>query len=213
MADKILAREGRVKVRRFKRADVADRAAWPPYTDPLFTHLNMELTTFIEREKWLFARKTNSGRMYFAIEDESARLIGEMSLRDVDAYAKTSRLGIHLASDKIGLGYGREALAALLSHYFSNMSWNVLLLDVAAFNRRALRLYERFHFRHVGSFWRRIIVDDSIMADPAYAPIRHLLRRASTGIEALHYDMALTRETYFEKLALTKAAGSPGELA
>ena len=211
MADKVLAREGRVKIRRFKRADIADRANWPPYTNSLFTHLNLGLGTFVEREKWFFTRKTGAGRMYFAIEDENARLIGEMSLRDVDSYAKAARLGIHLASDKVALGYGREALTALMSHYFCTMRWNVMLLDVAAFNRRAIALYERLHFEHLAPFWRRVIVDDHVMTDPAHAAIRRFLRRASIGIEALHYDMALPKERYFATLAPARAAQTPGD--
>ncbi len=201
MSEKVLAREGRVIVRKFKRSDLADRSAWPPYRDPLNTHLNFDLSTFIDRERWLFTRKANAGRMYFAIEDEQGRLIGEMSLRDIESHEKTSRLGIHLASNKVSQGYGREALAGLLTYYFDNMKWNTMYLDVAAFNFRAIRLYERLHFERMRDFWRRISADDCVLTAPEYAHIRHLMRRAPGGIEALHHDMLLTKERYFETLA------------
>jgi RimJ/RimL family protein N-acetyltransferase len=212
MADKVLAREGRVVVRKFRRSDLTDRIAWPPYTDSLFTHLNFSLSTFIDREKWLFTRTVNVGRMYFAIEDENGRFIGEMSLRDIDAVKKVSRLGIHMASDKVSLGYGREGLEALLRHYFLGMQWNVMYLDVAGYNVRALRLYERLEFHHLSTFWRRSVdVDETILADPGRAAIRRFVRHAAAGLEVLHYDMAITKERYFETRGVGGAAASAQE--
>jgi len=198
MSGKVLAREGRVTVRKFRRSDLQDRLEWPPYTDALFTHLNCDLSNFIEREKWIFARIMNSGRMYFAIEDEHGEFIGEISLRDIDADAKMGRLGIHLASNKLGRAYGREALSALLSYYFLTMKWNAVFLDVAAYNHRALRLYERLNFQYLPPFWRRIVADESVLTDPACAGIRQLLRRGPSGIEGFHHDMSLTRERYLQ---------------
>ncbi len=198
MKSKIYAREGRVKVRRFKRSDAKERMAWPPYTDALFTHLNYRLSSFIDRERWLLTRMTDSGRIYFAIEDENGHLIGEMSLREIDAAARTSRLGIHLASNKLGQGYGREALSALLDHYFNEMRYNVLYLDVAAFNKRALRLYENLHFRHLSSFWRLASTEVPIFTDEAYTESRRFFRLRGSALECLFHDMCLTKKTYLE---------------
>ena len=196
MAERILARCGRVKVRRFQRGDLKQRMQWPAYTDRFFTHLNYNLSTFLEREKWFFTRITNAGRMYFAIEDENGRLIGEMSLREIESRARKSRLGIHLASDKVGLGYGGEALAALLDHYFNDMRYTVMYLDVAAYNTRAIRLYEKFHFRRLAPFWRVETKDLSVLEEPRYAEIRHHFRCKGRLVECCYYDMVLTNEEY-----------------
>jgi RimJ/RimL family protein N-acetyltransferase len=212
MASRVLAREGRVSVRRFRRGDLRDRLAWPPYTDPFFTHLNYPLATFIEREKWLFARTVNTGRIYFAIADENDHLIGEMSLRDIDTAGRASRLGIHLASDKVDKGYGGEALAALLKFYFGEMGYLTMYLDVAAFNVRALRLYERLHYEHLSPFWRRIydftLKDVPIYSDARYGTIRRFFRGDESHLECLYYDMALTKEHYLETLP---RAASPAQ--
>jgi RimJ/RimL family protein N-acetyltransferase len=210
MSARVLARCGRVAVRRFRRNDLQERLLWPPYTDPFFTHLNYPLNTFIEREKWLFARTVNAGRMYFAAEDEDAKLIGEMSLRDIDAAEKGSRLGIHMASNKTDQGYGREALSALLIHYFGEMNYQVMYLDVAAFNVRALHLYETLHFEHLSPFWRRIldfdIKDVPIFTEPKYGGIRRFFR-GGANLECLYYDMLLTKDRYLQTLANGKQAG------
>ncbi len=201
MADKILARCGRVKVRRFRKGDLKERLQWPPYTDPFFAHLNYSLSTFLEREKWFLTRVTNAGRMYFAIEDENGRLIGEMSLREIESRARRARLGVHLASDKVGLGYGGEALAALLDYYFNDMRYNVMYLDVAAYNTTAIRLYERFHFRRLAPFWRVETKDLSVLHDPKHAEIRHHFRRRGGLVECCYHDMVLTEQEYQTRIA------------
>ncbi|MCD6404887.1 MAG: GNAT family N-acetyltransferase [Planctomycetes bacterium] len=198
MRSKIYACEGRVKVRRFRRSDAKERLAWPPYTDLLFTHLNYRLSTFVDRERWLLARMTDTGRIYFAVEDEKGHLIGEMSLREIDADARTSRLGVHLASNKLGQGYGREALSALLDHYFNRMRYDVLYLDVAAHNKRALRLYESLHFRHLSPFWRLAPTEVPVFTDEAYAELRRFFRLRGSALECLYHDMCLTKKVYFE---------------
>ena len=178
---------------------------WPPYTDPLFTHLNYPLSTFIERERWILARVANAGRIYFAIQDEAGVLIGEMSLREINSRARTSRLGIHLASNKRGLGYGREAMEALLEHYFMDMRYNVLFLDVAAHNLRALKLYESLQFRHLGPFWR---IDGSnlhVFTDERFADIRRHFRRHRGIVECRFHDMSMTREEYLRRMRERRA--------
>ena len=199
VAEKVLARCGRAAVRKFRRSDLAERLEWLPYKDPFNAHLNFPLATFMDRERWLWTRTVNAGRMYFAIVDEYARLVGEISLRDIEPVGKTSRLGIHLASNKLGEGYGREALEALLSYYFRNMKWEAMYLDVAAFNVRALTLYEHMHFEHIAPFWRQTTAPDvPVFTDEQYAPIRRFFRHNGNTVEVLHYDMLLSREVYLE---------------
>lgn len=204
MGGKVLARYGRCAIRRFRRSDLQERLAWPPYTDAFFTHLNYDLSGFVEREKWLLARSINAGRMYFAVEDENSQLIGESSLREIDTVAKASRLGIHLASHKVDQGYGGEALSALLEHYFEGMRWNVMYLDVAGWNVRALRLYERLHFEHTAPFWRRVtdftLAEVPLFTEHRYAGIRRFFRGTGWSLEGLYYDMAMTREHYHDTL-------------
>ncbi|MHC4711789.1 MAG: GNAT family N-acetyltransferase [Planctomycetota bacterium] len=173
---------------------------WPPYVSPFLKHLNYNLSTFIEREKWLLTRITNTGRMYFAIEDEDGRLIGEMSLREINTRARSSRLGIHLASNKTGRGYGGEALTALLDYYFSDMRYNTMYLDVAAHNKPALQLYEKLHFEHLAPFWRVVSKDLSILDNPRYGGTGNFFRRKGPLVECSFYDMVLTRDRYYESL-------------
>lgn len=200
MGTRTLARHGRVAVRKFRRADLKERIAWPPYVDPFFVHLNYSLKGFVERERWILARTANAGRIYFAIEDEAGRLIGEMSLRDINTIDRTSRLGIHMASNKVGQGYGGEAVAALLEHYFMTMRYEIMYLDVGAWNVRALKVYERLNFEHIPPFWRRVYLEASVLDNPDNAPLRRFFRGRGITLEGLYYDMELTKARYEETL-------------
>lgn len=203
MGPKVLGRCERITFRRFRRADLKARLTWPPYVDPFFAHLNYPLSTFVERERWLLTRITNTGKTYLAVEDEGGDLIGEMSLREIDSKTRSSRLGIHLAADKLGQGYGREAIIALLDYYFNVMRFDVIFLDVAAYNTRALRLYESLHFLHIRLFWRSEPRDLPVFTDDAFAWMRRYFRRKGPLLECLYEDMVLTKERYFECLTST----------
>lgn len=211
MAGKVRAKWGRVAIRSFRRRDAKERMAWPPYTNPLRTHLNYPLSSFIERERWILTRVTNAGRIYFAIEDESGALIGELSLREINSRARTSRLGIHMASNRRGLGYGREAVEALLDHYFNDMRYNILFLDVAAHNARALTLYESLHFEHLQPFWRIERRTLPVFTDEHFADIRGHFRRDRGIIECMYYDMRMTREDYLRRRREKMRAALTGE--
>jgi RimJ/RimL family protein N-acetyltransferase len=85
------------------------------------------------------------------------------------------------------------------------MAYQTMYLDVAAFNVRALRLYERLHFEHLAPFWRRILDftlnEVPVFTDGRYASMRRFFRGDDSHLECLYYDMALTRERYMETRA------------
>jgi diamine N-acetyltransferase len=113
-------------------------------------------------------------------------------LRQVHADERSAVLGIDLDPDRLGLGYGTEALGSFLHHFFEVMDFRRMLLSVAAFNERARRCYASLGFRVLGSHWDAYSGPD-VLGDPRYHDIRSLLRRGPLGLEALFYDMVLER--------------------
>ena len=115
-------------------------------------------------------------RRTWAVEDRSGCLIGRISLRDIDNGKAQARLGITFGAPYIGRGLGTDALGLFLDHYFTDLGFLVLLLDVAAPNQRAVRAYERLGFSHIGGDWRQADsrFDRHILSDPRYAQIQSL---------------------------------------
>ena len=88
---------------------------------------------------------------------------------------ESSRLGIGFGEQYVSQGYGSEALLLFLRYYFRRLGFERMVLDVAAINLRALRLYERCGFERVGSSYEPLPyqADIGFLNEDAY---RHLMR-------------------------------------
>jgi RimJ/RimL family protein N-acetyltransferase len=86
-----------------------------------------------------------------------------------------------------------------LDHYFNDLGFVVLLLDVAAPNQRAVRAYERLGFRHIGGDWRQADsrFDRRILSDPRYAQIHRFFRQTQRGLDVEFFEMRLLKEDWF----------------
>ena len=95
-----------------------------------------------ERADWL-------GFAIYALPN--LELIGHANLRDFTNSHGTAEIGITLGEVTArGKGYGSETVRLLLHYAFQHLHvWNVWL-DTAAYNRRAIRAYEKAGFREIG---------------------------------------------------------------
>ena len=198
-----------VTIRVFTRADLDRRCAWPRYEDPVFEHLNLKLATPAQREVWYQRERAARRPYWFAVEsvrqaqdpehvegDEQGELIGAITLREVSRWRKSTRLGIHLHPGRLDRGYGTEAMRLFLDYYFNRLGWRLMKLDVAAWNRRAIRCYEKLGFAHMWEFWRPNESADGWLVDDRYAHVREHVERRH-GIEQVrHYEMHLDAETF-----------------
>jgi RimJ/RimL family protein N-acetyltransferase len=88
----------------------------------------------------------------FAIyEHATMRLIGFITLRDIDYWRRTAEIGIMIGEqDCWGKGYGTETLYLVLDYAFSVLGLHNVMLSTAGYNERALRTYRRVGFREIG---------------------------------------------------------------
>jgi RimJ/RimL family protein N-acetyltransferase len=91
------------------------------------------------------------GDIYWAADDESGRLAGFFGFRLDDALVE---VGLGLRPDLTGRGMGRAFVEAGLA--FARERWHpsAFGLAVAAFNMRAIQVYERAGFRQIGPYWQ-----------------------------------------------------------
>ena len=211
--DRLEIAAGRVKLRRFTRGDLEHRCTWPPYDEPVFGHLNLRLDTPRQRDAWFQREWTVRQPFWFAVEDETGRLIGSITLRDVSRWRRTSRLGIHLHPKRLSVGYGTEALRLLMDYYFNVLRYRLLKLDVAAHNKRAIRCYEKLGFKLMFEFWRPNVSGIQWLKDRRFEHLRQYVRRRR-GIEQIrhlemHLDAKTNRRMRMEKQGDTFDTGSP----
>jgi RimJ/RimL family protein N-acetyltransferase len=185
----------RVRIRPWEQRDLLAQESWPRYKDPFSSLWNTPRPVSLNGDYVGYAA---SMRRIWAIEDRHKRLIGRISLREVEQHRQHSRLGISLGSPYVGQGLGTEALTLFLNHYFGPMGFLSMLLDVAGFNRRAVHCYERLGFRHVGSDWRHVGRDPALrlLDNPAYRELQPFFQRERRGAWVQFFEMELRKEEW-----------------
>jgi RimJ/RimL family protein N-acetyltransferase len=192
-------RGARVLIRPWQRYDDELANEWPPYNDPLDPLWNLpRQTSFTESWGSFF---DIGQRRSWAVEDYSGNLMGRISLREHDERKAQARLGITFGAPYIGQGFGTEALALFLDHFFTELGYAAMVLDVAAPNIRAVRSYQRLGFSYLESDWREVghSFDRRVLDMPRYEVLRRFFRPSARGLEVEFYEMRLTREEWFQR--------------
>jgi RimJ/RimL family protein N-acetyltransferase len=175
---------------------------WPTFDDPLYKLFDWPKRSDASDDLWYHHLMRDSSRVYYAVENESNELIGRISLREIQQHS-SSRLGIGFGPQFVSLGYGTDALRVFLTHYFLDLGFERMVLDVAAVNKRAVRCYRTCGFETVGTHFQYAGSDDDL-AFLEQEPYRHLqsyFKRDRYRNVMLAYDMVLEKRDW---LALTK---------
>ncbi len=200
-------RGSHVTIRPMKRADLDAMMQWRPFADPLYQPFDFPRQSKAEHVHWFEWRSQDVSRRLYTIEDQEQQVIGSLTLREING-RQSARLGITIGADFVSQGYGTEALQLFLDHYFGEMRFEEMVLDVAATNLRAVRCYRAVGFRQVGEHYRPA-TDPSyriLRREARYRHLRRFFRRQGAVTQVLFYDMALTREEWW-------ALSSPAYLA
>jgi len=192
-----LCRGNKTLVRPFARRDVDCWVAWPRHSDPLFDTYNPPILTPRQRDSYYEQRRTCPDSRQYAVDDRHGRLVGRISLRDMDWRLRSGVLGVSFHPLRLNEGLGTDALRAFLGYYFGPFGMNTLFLDVAAFNRRAHRVYEKCGFRACGQRWGEPQTDMAgIFRRAEYDGIRHLFMWEYGLVRPLLIDMVVRRHEW-----------------
>lgn len=158
-----LIAHGSVYLRPGERADVPRFVRW--YTD-LRTTRTLVMTSpmgLAMEERWFegMVAAHGSERFFYVIcRREDDRPVGTTDLHEVDRGNGSASLGIAIGEEgDRGLGYGTDALIALVTFGFDQLRLERIQLDVYDFNERARGVYERVGFVHEGTMRRALFRD------------------------------------------------------
>jgi RimJ/RimL family protein N-acetyltransferase len=190
--------QARIVIRPWRRYDDEVADAWPSYNDPLEAVWNLPRQTNSFSFNWTAGFELSGMRRTWAVDDQQGRLIGRISLRDIDQQQGVARLGITFGAPYVSKGLGTEAMALFLDHYFDQLNFNAMVLDVAAPNERAVRCYYKLGFQVIGDDWRSagIFFDARIIEQPAYRHLKEYFRPGQHGIWVQFFEMRLEREQW-----------------
>lgn len=188
----------RITIRPLNGADLSAMAAWRPFDDPLMADANWPQRSPDELRRWYACVRKDERRLLYTILDESRRVVGLLTLREIQG-RHSARLGITLGADYVNRGYGSEALHLFLDYFFDELGFEKMVLDVAAHNRRAVRLYRKLGFKTIARRKKSPGMSLSFLRDPAYADFRRFFPRDWLGRRRLlYYEMELSRDGWKE---------------
>jgi RimJ/RimL family protein N-acetyltransferase len=177
-----------VRIRPLRFGDLPELAAWEPHRNPLLASYNLHFDSMAGWRRWLQARLQT--RWPYAIRNSDQELVGHLSLRQID-HPRSARLGITIGAAFTGRGYGQDSMYTFLDHYFGDLGFNEMRLDVSGANMRARRLYRKLGFRQLHSFWLSATYHD-LGAQGAW--VRNHLRNGKEQ----YYEMSLTVNQWWD---------------
>lgn len=135
--------------RALEARDIETLRQWRNHPELFGLHFSPLPASDIEQRRW-YENYANSGTHVFIVVNEEKRPIGYTILKDVDHKNAHAEIGIHLAPEAQGKGYGRDAFAGLISFCFEELNLQRVWLRVFDFNQRAIALYAKMGFAHEG---------------------------------------------------------------
>lgn len=124
---------------------------WGLHTNPLFFDYNIVIRTRDEAKFFSKSKNFKPFNKYYAIIYDG-KMEGFIGLKKINPLTKSSVLGLVLNPSSLGQGLGSLALREFLHIYFTDLKMKVMYLDVASYNPRAIRLYEKLSFKKINTY-------------------------------------------------------------
>ena len=125
---------------------------------------NAELVSAEEQEDWWKnLANSKSARRFSIVELSTCRVIGLMRVQNIDQVNRNCEVGLDIARDMRGKGFGRMAYKALLGYLFDHYNMHMVYLRYIATNSTAANLYQSLGFQDSGALKEFIFRDGHYM--------------------------------------------------
>ncbi|NLK43365.1 MAG: GNAT family N-acetyltransferase [Tissierellia bacterium] len=188
----------RVTIRDLKLEDVFEMRNWGYHDNPLLEDYNFPHMSDKEIKLWYKMKVNSFFNKYYSIRNERDELIGYMGIKGIKIFRRESTLGIVLDPNHINKGYGTEILDTFLRHYFIEMKMKKMILEVAEFNKRAYRVYEKIGFQPVGYYLDDFFNQGLDLKNPYYLAEKSSFVIDDEKIYNYIYKMALQKNRFFK---------------
>ncbi|AFC30545.1 GNAT family acetyltransferase [Paenibacillus mucilaginosus 3016] len=134
----------RVRLRPFETEDIKELQRWS--NDPVSILLVGRAPQAYEQIERQIMSKRQKGDLLLAIENEENKLIGWVFLKDIEHEHGRAGIGILLAPEARGQGYGKEAMKAMIRIGFDQLRLHKIYLTTRGLNEQAIALYKKIGF-------------------------------------------------------------------
>ena len=116
-------------------------------------------TALGEKDYLESAARDHNNRSFNIVAVEKDRLIGSITLKDINWVNRSAVLGIFIGdADFRAHGYGTEAVNLILEYGFRHLNLHSVQLEVLANNERAHRCYQKCGFQDTGKLREHVFV-------------------------------------------------------
>ena len=95
--------------------------------------------------KWVRSKLEEKAPVFSMVEKKSGEFIGNVEFMDMDE--SVAELGIAITAKKQNMGYGKEAVSAIVRYGMNELGLKRIFLKVYPDNMRAIHVYEQCGFQ------------------------------------------------------------------
>ncbi len=184
-------------IRPLELRDVYELKNWARHDNPLLQDYDFPYTSDKSLENWYLWKTMPTHNRYFAIQHKG-KMAGYLGLKHLSLLHGRAELGIVLNPAIMDQGIGTQTLRMFLHYYFEEMDMKELNLEVAAYNERARKVYERLGFVETKKNWSQYPNEEppEYFEDRGYGEV---FRYRLGKWESLFIRMILTKKAFYER--------------
>ncbi|MDY0942783.1 GNAT family protein [Priestia megaterium] len=148
-------------LRSFETSDIKSLHQWSNDTRAILMVGRTPLT--YEEVVQEVEKKKKNNDLLLAIENEENKLIGWVFLKDIDYAHGRASIGILLAPEARGQGYGKTAMKQMIDLGFKQLRLNKIYLTTRGANEHAIALYKKIGFVVEGKLRQHAYVDGNYL--------------------------------------------------
>ena len=188
----------RISIRPLELKDVFHMRNWGYHKNPLLDDYDFPIYSNEEIKRWYMAKAKSFLNKYYGIHNENGLLIGYMGIKNIRLIRRSSTLGIVFDPNYMDQGYGSESLRYYLEYYFKEMKMKIMYLEVADFNSRAYRVYEKMGFEKVGYYLDEFHNPNLDLRNPYYLESKSSFVITEEKIYNYIYKMKLKKDKFMD---------------
>lgn len=189
----------RIRIRPIELEDVYQMKNWGYHKNPLLSDYNLPGMTNEELKQWYRYKKRGFNQVYYSVFNEVNILIGYLGIKNIRRIRKEATLGIVIDPNYVDMGYGTEIITNYLDYFFGELNMKIMYLEVAKFNKRAMRCYEKSGFSTVDMYLDRFFNQNLDLKDPYYLEESSSFVIRDGKVYNYIYIMQIKRDTYLKE--------------
>ena len=139
-----------LQVKLLEKVHLAQLKEWEYHDEVLLQHYDFRGFLEEDFQRWFRRKQRLITKRIFGVFSHQ-ELIGFITMKKINWMKRRAELGIVFNPGKLSKGYGTEAIKLFLAYYFTELGFEELDLEVADFNRRAMKCYSKCGFSLVSS--------------------------------------------------------------